>query len=85
VPATSGAEEDEGLRTARAYNNGIYLMLIVPYGSLAVLGFFVYRHLRVRGAEQQKLLESMRDVSSDDHSPPAGDRACSTPSRDVTS
>lgn len=85
MPATSGSEEDEQVRTSRAYNNSIYLMLVVPYGSLAVVGYFVYRHLRVRGAEQQRLLDSMRGVSPDETSPLSGDRACSDPSRDATS
>ena len=86
MPATSGSEEDEQVRTSRAYNDSIYLMLIVPYGSLAVVGVFVYRHLRVRGAAQQRLLESMQNgVSPDDPSPLSGDRACSPPSPDADS
>jgi hypothetical protein len=84
---TSGSEEDEQTRTSRAYNNSIYLMLIVPYGSLAVVGFMVYRHLRVRGAAQQRWLESMQGgVSPDETSPLSGDRAsCSPPSPDADS
>jgi hypothetical protein len=86
VPASSGSEEDEQVRTSRAYNHSIYLMLIVPYGSLAVAGIFVYRHLRVRGAAQQRLLESLQNgVSPDDTTSPSGDRACSPPSPDVDS
>jgi len=86
VPATSGSEEDEQVITSRAYNDSIYLMLAVPYGSLAVVGFVVYRHLRVRAAHQQQLLDDpARGVPPDETSPPAGDRACSPPSRDVDS
>ena len=48
MPATSGAEEDEGLRTSRAYNNSIYLMLAVPYSLVGLMGYFVYRHLHAR-------------------------------------
>lgn len=86
VPADSGTEEDDQARLARAYNHSIYLMLVVPYGALGFVGVMVYRHLRVRGRMEQKLLDSMRIVSPDEPtSPLSGDRACSPPSPDGTS
>ena len=85
MPNASGSEEDEQYRTSRAYNHSIYLMLVVPYGALAFVSIMVYRHLRVRGAMQEKWFESMRDVSPDETSPLSGDRACSPPSPDATS
>ena len=85
MPNASGSEEDEQYRTSRAYNHSIYLMLVVPYGALAFVGFMVYRQLQARGAMQKRWIESMRDVSPDDSSPLSGDRACSPPSPDETS
>jgi hypothetical protein len=85
VPNASGAEEDDQARLSRAYNNSIYLMLVVPYGALGFVGIMVYRHLRVRARLQQRLLDSMQDVSPDDSSPLSGDRACSPSSTDATS
>jgi hypothetical protein len=85
VPTTSGSEEDDQARLSRAYNQSIYLMLVVPYGALGFVGFMVYRHLRVRGQIQQRMLDSMQDVSPDETSPLSGDRACSDPSPDETS
>jgi hypothetical protein len=85
VPTASGSEEDDQARLSRAYNNSIYLMLVVPYGALGFMGLMVYRHLRVRAKYQQRLLDSMQDVSPDETSPLSGDRACSDPSRDATS
>jgi methyl coenzyme M reductase gamma subunit len=46
VPATSGAEEDDATREARAYNNSIYLMAGVPYLMLSGFSIWVYRGLR---------------------------------------
>jgi hypothetical protein len=46
VPATSGAEEDDATREARAYNNSIYLMAGMPYLLLGGFTAWVYRGLR---------------------------------------
>ena len=61
---SSGSEEydTDPMREASAYNNSIYLMLGVPYLAVATVGFMIYRHLRVRAAWQQRLLESTRPL-----------------------
>jgi hypothetical protein len=51
VPASSGAEEDDQAREARAYNQSIYLMVGMPYLLVGGLGFMVYRSLRHKPAE----------------------------------
>jgi hypothetical protein len=40
------------MQLSRAYNNSIYLMVGVPYLMLGMVGFMVYRHLRVRAANE---------------------------------
>jgi hypothetical protein len=45
IPETSGAEDDDRIREAQAYNHSIYLMVSVPYVLLGVVGFMVYRSL----------------------------------------
>jgi len=35
------------MRLSAGYNRSIYLMLIVPYGALAIMGYFVYRQIRL--------------------------------------
>ena len=37
---------------SRAYNNSIYLMVGVPYLALGTIGFMVYRHLRIKAANE---------------------------------
>jgi hypothetical protein len=46
VQQTSGAEENDQMREAQAYNTSIYLMVGMPYLMLSALGFVVYRSLR---------------------------------------
>jgi hypothetical protein len=46
VPATSGADEDDAMREARAYNNSVYLMAGMPYLMLGGLSIWVYRGIR---------------------------------------
>ena len=50
MPAASGAEETDQAREAAAYNASIYLMVGVPYLSLACVGFWVYRGLKRKAA-----------------------------------
>jgi hypothetical protein len=50
VTQTSAAEEIDRDREAASYNNSIYLMLGVPFLSVGVVGFCVYRGLR-RGTD----------------------------------
>jgi hypothetical protein len=57
VPATSGAEEDDATREARAYNNSIYLMAGMPYVLLGGFTAWVYRGLRRKAVAEQKLME----------------------------
>jgi hypothetical protein len=69
---TSGAEEEDQYREARAYNHSIYLMVGMPYLLLGVLGYKIYR-----GLKQKALAESRAAVQA----PAAqGDRPCPAPS-----
>lgn len=38
------------MNLSRAYNQSIYLMLVVPYTMLGVVGYMVYLQLRARAA-----------------------------------
>jgi hypothetical protein len=55
VSASSGAEEEDQMRLARAFNNSIYLMVGMPYLMLGVVGFLVYRGLRQKARMEQGL------------------------------
>ena len=57
MPATSGAEEDDATREARAYNNSIYLMAGMPYVLLGGFSAWVYRGIRRKTLAEQKLTE----------------------------
>jgi hypothetical protein len=46
ITQTSAAEEIDRQREAASYNNSIYLMLGVPFLSVGVVGFCVWRGLR---------------------------------------
>jgi hypothetical protein len=48
--ASSGADEEDATREARAYNNSIYLMAGMPYLMLGGVGFWVYRGIRRHNA-----------------------------------
>lgn len=50
MPTASGSEAEDQVRLSAAYNNSIYLMLLMPYGALGFVGFLVYRQLKVRAA-----------------------------------
>jgi hypothetical protein len=69
---SSGAEEQDQYREARAYNFSIYLMVGMPYLLLGVFGFMVYR-----GLKQKALAESRAAVQAPDAQ---GDRSCPGPS-----
>lgn len=43
---SSGAEEDDQMREAQAYNSSIYLMVGMPYLMLGAFGFVVYRKFK---------------------------------------
>ena len=53
VPSSSGAEEDDQTREARAYNHSIYLMVSMPYLLLSAVGFMVYRGCRKKALAEQ--------------------------------
>ncbi len=50
----SGSEAEDQMRLATGYNRSIYLMLIVPYGALAIMGNFVNRQIRLDDAAHGK-------------------------------
>jgi hypothetical protein len=54
VAASSGQEGDDPLAEAKAYNWSIYLMLVMPYGMLGCLGWFVYRGLKANKQALEK-------------------------------
>jgi hypothetical protein len=77
VPSTSGAEEEDQARLARAYNRSIYLMLGMPYFLVGVVGFLVYRSLRERAALEQQLLDQLDRPTSGEGAPaPPGGDSC---------
>jgi hypothetical protein len=61
---TSGSEDDDPLREARAYNQSIYFMVAMPYLLLGGVGFMVYREVKKRNA-------SVGSATAEEfHSPP---------------
>jgi hypothetical protein len=77
VPSSSGAEEDDQARLARAYNNSIYLFVGMPYLLLGAVGLLLYRGLRQRDV-------APRPAAAHPAGPPEG-LPCPTPSTDGTS
>lgn len=71
VSKTSGADDEDQYREARAYNNSIYLMVSMPYLLLGGLGFAVYRHLRIK---------ALLEADTLGQSPPGGSPPCPPPS-----
>jgi hypothetical protein len=76
VPSSSGAEDDDQYREARAYNNTIYLMVGMPYLLCAVLGFRIWR-----GLKQKALAEARAALPEDGR----GEEPCPPPSTADTS
>jgi hypothetical protein len=58
----SGKDDDDPMREARAYNQSIYLMVAVPYGTLGTLGLLVYRGYRT--AFKKALAEQQLAISA---------------------
>lgn len=58
----SGKDDDDPMREARAYNRSIYLMVAVPYCTLGMLGFLVYRGYRT--ALKKALAERQLGISA---------------------
>jgi hypothetical protein len=77
VPNSSGAEDEDQRRLARAYNNSVYLMAGMPYLLLGVVGFLVYRGLRERARLEQLVANNARHLPAGTGQPathsPAGD------------
>ena len=65
--ATSGADEDDAMREARAYNTSIFLMAGTPYLMLGGVGYWVYRGIRRHNAltETAKLIQSGKRKAED--------------------
>ncbi len=53
---SSGAEDEDPMQLSAAYNQSIYLMLGVAYGSFFVVGFLIYRGVK-KNAEHLRTLE----------------------------
>jgi hypothetical protein len=62
---SSGSEDDDPLREARAYNHSIYLMLGVPYLLVATFGVVIYRGIRAADKRLQASMPNSDDVSGD--------------------
>lgn len=60
MPETSGAEADDQMREARAYNHSIYLMVSMPYLLLGGVGYAIYRGARRQGAAANGLTAGER-------------------------
>jgi hypothetical protein len=71
VTKSSGAEAEDQLREARAYNYSIYAMVSLPYLLVGGMGFFVYRHLRQRAALEAAFLENLSEGGSASCPPPS--------------
>jgi hypothetical protein len=78
VPNSSGAEEDDATREARAYNQSIYLMVGMPYLLLGVFGALVYRGLKQKALAQGAAAPAV-DGSGDPPCPPPSTAGASWP------
>jgi hypothetical protein len=82
VPQSSGAEEEDQVRLARAYNHSIYLMVGMPYFLLGTVGYLIYRRLRVASPATPLPGRPAQPLPPEDNlSALPGDSACSLPSR----
>ncbi len=72
LPNSSGAEEEDQYREARAYNNSIYLMVGMPYLLLGVFGFKIYLGLKQKAQAESRAAGQAPDA--------LGDRPCPNPS-----
>jgi hypothetical protein len=55
APAAAGSEYEDPTRNQAAYNNSIYVMVGVPYFSLGLFTFLVYRGMKKNDAFRQAL------------------------------
>jgi hypothetical protein len=70
VAASSGPEDDDPLREAKAYNASIYLMVTMPYALLGGLGFLIYRS--TKGQKSGKASGGTENGEGTDASPSLG-------------
>ena len=78
--------EEDPVRLGQAYNRSIYLMAGMPYFLLGVVGFVIYRKLRVQAGSRPQVAPTQPLPPGDPFlASVPGDRACSTPSRDAAS
>jgi hypothetical protein len=55
APAAAGSEYEDPTRNQAAYNNSIYVMVGVPYFSLGLFSFLIYRGMKKNEAFRQAL------------------------------
>jgi|SRR5579862_389566 len=55
APAAAGSEYEDPSRNQAAYNNSIYVMVGVPYFSLGLVTFFIYRGMKKNDQFRQAL------------------------------
>jgi hypothetical protein len=67
VQDASGAEVEDQLREASAYNMSIYVMAGMPYLLLVGVGLFVYRGLKRKAAADERLEAESRPADEGDH------------------
>ncbi len=79
MTSSSGAEEDDQYREARAYNNSIYLMVGMPYLSLGALGFLIWRGFRQRDRAQREAMLPPSDAGESLPCPPSSTAEGSSP------
>lgn len=60
VANSSGAEDTDQMREARAYNNSIYIMVGMPYILVGGFGFAIYRHLKQRAILEAKMMKEIQ-------------------------
>ncbi len=64
---STGKDDDDPMREARAYNQSIYLMVAMPYGTLGILSLLVYRGYRTalkKALAEQQLGTAMARMST---------------------
>jgi hypothetical protein len=66
-----GAEDDDPLREARAYNQSIYFMVSMPYLLLATVGFLIWRSYRA--GQRQAALALAQSAEGADGPLPSAD------------
>jgi hypothetical protein len=60
---SSGSEDDDPLREARAYNNSIYLMLSVPYLLVGTFAIVIYRGIKAADKRIRAEMPNSEDVA----------------------